>query len=146
MFKKNVYERFHNKVDKTGPCWNWTARKDKDGYGEFQYEGKKERAHRVSFILHIGDLAPGEFVLHSCDNPACVKPAHLRVGTVLDNKRDSIERDRHPAKERHGMTKLTIEQVTAIKQDSRKQIEIAQAFGIGQSHVSRIKRGESWTT
>lgn len=88
-------ERFWGYVDKTdiNGCWNWTGRKDKDGYGAIKYRRRSWRVHRMSYFLHT-NIEPTLYILHSCDNPACVNPAHLREGTAQDNARDREERNR----------------------------------------------------
>lgn len=94
-------ERFWSKVEKTDGCWLWTAYLDERGYGTFGYKGKVHYAHRVSYELTKGPIPIGLHILHSCDNPACVNPAHLRTGTHTDNMRDKVERGRdHNAKKK----------------------------------------------
>jgi hypothetical protein len=82
--------RFWNKVTKTKKCWIWNAA-NKDGYGRF---GRKY-AHRISFEWHIGKIPEGLFVCHHCDNPSCVNPEHLFVGSNLDNVLDMISKGRN---------------------------------------------------
>ena len=94
-------DRFFQKVNKTGFCWEWLAGKDKDGYGKIKIRGKTLQAHRVSWGIHNGPIPEGIGVLHRCDNPSCVNPLHLFLGTTLDNMRD---RD---AKGRNGYSKRT---------------------------------------
>jgi hypothetical protein len=89
-------ERFWSKVSKSDGCWLWIAYRDEKGYGAFGFKGKVQRAHRVAYELALGPIAPGMHVLHSCDNPSCVNPSHLRLGTHADNMRDRIERGRNP--------------------------------------------------
>lgn len=74
-------------------CWPWTGYTHKSGYGELRYEGVHTKAHRVAYRLIFGD-AGSAHVLHSCDNPACCRPSHLRAGTAADNSRDCVERGR----------------------------------------------------
>lgn len=144
--KRNVVERFLEKVEKTNSCWNWKARKDQDGYGEFQFNNQKQRAHRVAFLLFKEKLLPSQLLRHTCDNPSCVNPDHLLPGTSKENKLDSISRLRHARTITHGMTKLSQEQIDTIRQDPRRQVDIAADYSISQSHVSRIKRRENWAT
>lgn len=88
-------ERFWSKVDKTGECWTWTAALDGHGYGMFSLAGRDYRAQRVSLQWSIGRvLERWEFACHRCDNPPCVRPAHLFVGTALDNMRDMAAKGR----------------------------------------------------
>ena len=96
---KSVRERFWSKVDRSGgpdACWPWMAARNEHGYGVMRIEGRNVRAHRVSLTLAAGKSDPGPSVkvLHSCDNPPCCNPAHLRYGTQGDNIRDAIERGR----------------------------------------------------
>ena len=85
--------RFWNKVDKSGACWEWTASKDKDGYGLFHFNRKQVRAHRFAFGLD--NIPKGMAVCHTCDNPGCVNPDHLFLGTNLDNTQDMISKGRN---------------------------------------------------
>lgn len=91
--------RFWGKVDRKSDseCWLWTAAKRKDGYGAFTLGGKKLSAHRVSYALTKGRgrVPAAKLVRHKCDNPPCVNPAHLTLGTPKQNTRDSIRRGRH---------------------------------------------------
>lgn len=99
-------ERFWAKVDKhgpvcaseLGPCWMWTAATTvTGGYGSISVGGKQVRAHRVSFQLSVGPIPPGQWVLHRCDNPPCIRPEHLFLGTDRDNQRDRAAKGRHLA-------------------------------------------------
>ena len=91
-----VMSRFSSKysVDGRTGCWNWTASVRDNGYGQMQTHKKVERAHRVSWEIHRGEIPDGMFVLHRCDNRLCVNPDHLYLGTHADNMRDITERGR----------------------------------------------------
>ena len=88
-------ERFWSKVKKTPECWLWTAYRDNKGYGEFGLDRKVHKAHRVAYLLTYGAIPEGAHILHSCDNPQCVNPKHLRAGTRKDNMQDKVQRGRH---------------------------------------------------
>ncbi len=86
--------KFESKIDKRGDCWIWTGALFVSGYGKIQRGGKRLRAHRVSYELFVGEIPDGLHVLHDCDNPPCVKPAHLFLGTHLDNMMDMERKGR----------------------------------------------------
>lgn len=92
--KTDPIKRFWSKVNKTDDCWLWTCSIDRDGYGLFGLDGKQWRAHR--FAKHITDGLDNSLpvVMHTCDNPRCVNPAHLVNGTVADNNADKTSKGR----------------------------------------------------
>lgn len=99
---KALSNRLWAYVDKTpgqgpkGKCWEVRLSiRDKDGYGCFNYKGKRKRAHRLAFEDQIGEIPAGFQVLHKCDNPPCVRGSHLYSGTTTDNQRDAVKRKRH---------------------------------------------------
>ena len=120
-------------------CWEWTAAKHLNGYGKVGSKGRTFLAHRLSYELHIGPIPAGKLVCHHCDNRACINPEHLFLGTHRDNTADMT------AKGRHGMAKLSAEDVRAIRAARGiTQIELAKRYGVGQAQISVIRRGERW--
>ena len=136
MKRKTVRERFDSFWMERGSCWMWTGVCLKGGYGSFRNENNdKEQAHRWSARVLGKLLIAGKCVCHHCDNPGCVRPEHLFVGTQQDNMRD---RDR---KGRQGAVKIPMAVVDAIRADTRLQRTIAEQYGVAQSYVSRLKSG-----
>lgn len=91
---KAIEDRFWAKVDRGGECWLWTAGRDSSGYGSLRTGHTKVSAHRLSWQLHHGQIPPGQNVLHRCDNPRCVRPDHLFLGTQADNVADMVAKGR----------------------------------------------------
>lgn len=134
-------ERFWEKVDKSGDCWLWTGCVNSYGYGRINIKKKIIKAHRVSWGLLFGPIPKGLCILHKCDNPPCVNPDHLFLGTLSDNTKDMI------AKGRGGNVKLFPNQVREI-QRRFKAGEIgtilAKEFGVNQGAISKIITGRTW--
>lgn len=99
---KVALERFFSQFDKKGvnDCWEWKGHKDKDGYGKFAYRKKGNRkffrSHRISAAYYLGDVLDDSVVMHMCDNPSCVNPNHLKIGTHLENEQDKDRKNRRP--------------------------------------------------
>ena len=112
-----ILERFESKFAKSDGCWRWIAYKNNDGYGKFMIDGRSQSAHRVAYQLYVGGIPPGMCVCHRCDNPCCVNPAHLFLGTISDNMRDCDNKGRRIGKgggvsgEKHWNAKLTEAQI-----------------------------------
>ena len=143
-------ERFWKKVDRREPnqCWEWKGLKHIFGYGEIKISNQKRRAHRVSYQLHHGPIPEGLHVLHSCDNPSCVNPAHLHLGTQADNMREKMERGRCSSGETHGQSKLTSDQVHQIRSSYAAggvtQRQLSEVFGVDQTLISQIINKKIW--
>ena len=148
-------DRFWSKVNKNGRiireelgnCWEWTASKNPKGYGKFKPDWKKtwENAHRVAYRLENGVIPEGLVVRHKCDNPPCVNPNHLEIGTKKDNTRDMMERGRNkyiapPPRpgEENPMAKLTNQQVEEIAKrvwEGEKRKDLAITYGVSRQTV-----------
>lgn len=141
-------QRFFAQAVKGDGCWSWSASKDKDGYGIFLGEvlgAVYKRAHRYSWAFHNQAVIPsGMVVCHSCDNPQCCNPAHLKLGSHGDNQRDRRAKGRH-GEFRNPAAKVTPETVRAIRAATGFQRDIAKLYGVTQTTVSDIKRRKSWT-
>jgi hypothetical protein len=97
IIREEILERLISKCRKEDfGCWMWTASKNHCGYGNFNLAGET-LAHRVSWLLHVGEIPEGLCVLHKCDVPACINPDHLFVGTHTENMADCISKDRFPS-------------------------------------------------
>lgn len=133
-------------------CWNCTShRLDSNGYPQAMREGKRELIHRLFYRQYIGEIPQGLCVLHRCDNPRCINPDHLFVGTHKDNTMDSARKGRHKAPllrgEEHGGSKLTEEAARSIVRLSRQgvyQRDMARMFGVSPSTISMIVIGKTW--
>lgn len=146
MGKPNGQKEFFNKVEKTEGCWKWKGRKHPTGYGVFDFLGSAWLAHRVSWLFHAGSIEQEKDILHSCDNPECVNPAHLRVGTHAENMRDKLERGRQKRGTQCSNAKLTDDQVAIIKAAGRAvpRLVMAQEFGVNRQAISNILCGRKW--
>lgn len=143
--QENRLVRFLRESAGVSGCWVWPLWKDKEGYGRAKdADGKTVIAPREAYRLGVGPIPSGLFVLHRCDNPPCVRPSHLFVGTQKDNAQDAIKKGRFVRGSRNGGSKITEAQAVAIRVDRRTQMEIAAAYGISQSNVSLIKLGKHW--
>jgi hypothetical protein len=151
----NDAERFWAKVDKSGECWEWTAGLNKDGYGLFRLNGKTVSSHRYSYILHhpltIDLWEHREIcVCHKCDNPKCVNPEHLFLGSMLDNSKDMLSKGRgnQPKGEKNHGAILTETQVREIRTRYANggiwQYKLAEEYGICKMSIARIIRRETW--
>lgn len=139
-------QRFWSKVDKSGDCWLWKGSRFWSGYGAFELNGKVQRAHRVAWELTFGSIPDELQVLHYCDNPPCVNPEHLWLGTKADNSADMAKKDRVAYGEAQGSSKLKATEVVRIRKlaGSMAQRPLARLFGVNQSQVCRIIQREQW--
>lgn len=141
--------RFWRHVDKTSDCWIWTASVSTDGYGRFAVTPTVvPLAHRYAWTLANGPIPTGMVVMHSCDNPPCVRLDHLRLGTQADNLADMCAKGRQRSGSLPGEANpgahLTAIQVAAIRLDTRPQRAVARAYGVGKSSIARIRQGRTW--
>jgi len=141
------FEQSFSPKPSTG-CYIWEEGKDKDGYGLFYANGKTYKAHRVSYFLVHGDPT-GLCVCHSCDNPSCVNPDHLFLGTVNDNNQDRHKKGKSRNKptpgESHNMAKLTNEDVLYIRASvDALQKDLASRYKVSVPTISNIQNNKTW--
>jgi hypothetical protein len=145
--------RFWRGVEKKGPddCWLYTRGAKRGVYGLFQPGGKDTPhvgAHRFSCELVHGPIPKGMVVMHSCDTPKCVNPAHLSVGTYKDNSQDMISKGRHarvaPLGKDNGKSILTEEMVIEIKTSKARHIDLARKFNVSSRAVRDVRSGRTW--
>ena len=99
----SLQERFDAKwLLASNGCWEWVGCIGVWGYGQISFMGKSKSAHRISWELYKGEIPKGKLILHKCDNPACVNPSHLFIGTWGDNMKDMVAKDRQANKFRRG--------------------------------------------
>lgn len=147
-----IQERFDDFVrkERTG-CWVWTGWLTPDGYGKFNLRGKKTAAHRFSYARAHGSIPAGKVVRHRCDNPACVNPAHLQLGSQTENVRDAImrRRNRGAAGVRNRHAKLAPRDVSIIRTDYRAGVDratLAARFGVSTVQIRNIVTGRAWAS
>ena len=134
-------------VIKTDHCWFWKGSVRPDGYGSSGIRGVTQTAHRTAWILMRGPIAAGLVVCHTCDNRRCVNPAHLYIGTVMQNVRDAWNRDRYPARTgtRNGHAKLTEGDVLMMRADREtSHAEYARRFAITREAIRYARIGRTW--
>jgi hypothetical protein len=144
-------ELFWSKVDKNSEfcgCWDWIGRRSKKGYGEIDLiQYSHPYTHRVSWCLHFGDIPDGMCVLHECDNPSCVNPDHLFLGTNQDNVDDKCRKGRHKVGMDTRSSKLTNEEVLEIRKlhnDHIRISDISRMYGRSYNTIRRITIGVTW--
>ena len=143
--KKPVAERFWAKVNKTAGCWLWLAGGVR--YGMFGIDRENKQAHRVAYELTYGPIPSGMYVCHRCDNPRCVRPDHLFLGTQADNLADAASKGRmfKPRNELSGMAKFSDSEIRRMRALYAKglftQVALAERFGLSRSHAQAVLRG-----
>lgn len=164
--RANRPEEMWDRVDTSDPdaCWEWKGQRSSRGYGYWRINGHQVATHRLAYQLEIGPIPEGFYVCHHCDNPPCINPRHLFAGTAKDNFEDSVAKGRMPRHygddngsrkhpetravgERHGMAKLTVEDVRAILErlaKGERLLPLANEYGVSISTISNIKTGKRW--
>lgn len=126
---------YHEPDPLTG-CWNWTHAVDKEGYGFVKLNNRMERAHRVSYQMHVGNIDPGNVVMHKCDNPSCINPEHLKQGTHKENSQDASRKGRLTS------WKLTTDEKLEILYFDNKysSVYLSRIYNVTPSAIERLRR------
>jgi len=146
MISDKDLQRFWKYVSKTDGCWLWTAALNTYGYGCFWWNKKQHQSHRVSWYIKHG-VDSNKLLLHSCDNPACVNPEHLREGTQADNMKDKVKRRRQALGEKNGNCRLTEKDVLDILSRHKAGDSIrglGREYGVSKTAISHILKGVNW--
>lgn len=126
-------------------CWLWSGALQTQGYGCAWANGVTVRAHRLSYETFVGPIPDGQLVLHDCDVRRCVNPDHLFCGDNKANSDDAVAKNRQARGSRQGLSKLTPEQVTSIRRDSRSGPAIARDYGVSKRTIQAVKNRETWS-
>lgn len=140
-------QRLDHYTDKSGgpdACWPWMGARNKKGYGFLNWMGKMRLVSRLVWEQANGPIPAGMKVCHKCDNPPCRNESHLFLGTNADNLADMASKGRAARGEAHSQSRLTEEQVIAIRAASGTLSAIAARFGVGKTTVAEILRRETW--
>lgn len=134
----------YSKANEETGCIEWTGHKTDLGYGVIGVNKKVGGAYRIAYELKNGPIPDGLDVLHKCDNPSCINPDHLFLGTQEDNVADMVSKKRQAKGEQKWTAKLTADQIPLIRRDPRRLKEIAADYGVLPGAISCVKRRVCW--
>ena len=146
-------QRFWRKVAKGQPneCWEWLGGKRPNGYGHIQEGGRNSSdisTHRVSYRLRYGQIPKGLVVMHKCDNPSCVNPEHLMLGTYQANTADMIKKGRKvtvaPLGTENGKAILDEAKVRFIRNSTDSHAAVARQLGVSSGAIRGVRIGRTW--
>ena len=139
--------RWHGWTETPSGCWEWNSGTNLHGYGRIGMGHKVWLAHRLAYTTWVGPIPAGLVVRHACDNPPCINPAHLLTGTQRDNARDALARHRTARGERHGATKLTWDEVRAIRARHAAGVprkQLAADYSVSLDSIHKIIQNRNW--
>lgn len=135
-------DSFWRRVAVAGPddCWPWTGAKTRGGYGSCKFGGKAVSTHRIAYTLTHGGIEAGLDILHSCDNPPCCNPMHLRAGTHAENMAEAKAKGRSAFGSRNANARLTAEQIDSIREDRRNHVAVARDYGVTAQYIGQLRK------
>ena len=145
--RPNTIDDFWKFIEFFDDCWLWTGTVSRAGYGRFFLGGKDNKAHRISYVIHHGEIPEGQFVCHHCDNPLCVNPDHLFLGVPADNSADVVSKRRQAYGEKHWNSKLSSQQVCQLRKQHDANIsktELAHMYDVSYQTIHRIISKKNW--
>lgn len=146
--QEKLLARFKTKIAFGRPngCDEWIAAKNEEGYGRFLMNGINRRAHNVAWELACGPIPEGMMVCHRCDNPSCVNPHHLFLGSNSDNMRDMLAKGRsgHLKGEVHPKAKLQPADIARIRSSLLTNTELAREYNVTRKAIAFIREGVNW--
>jgi hypothetical protein len=155
-------KRFTTKYSTVGDCWEYCGHRDPQGYGTFKFNYRTWRASRVAYFIHYGIDPAEQEVCHHCDNPPCVNPAHLFLGTRLDNARDAVRKGRTPTGKRNGrythpetiargervntaqLTEADVRNILVALEGGAGLMELGRKYGVCKQAIYCIREGRTW--
>lgn len=145
---ERVRLRFLDRVARSAfGCWRWCGTIDRKGYGVFSFGGRAQqsffRAHRLAFAWEYGVLPDDMVVMHACDNPLCVRPDHLRLGTQLDNVRDMDAKNRRRSMPRRKLSDEQVAEIRALRGKHTLRV-LAERFKVSRHQIWMIHAGRCW--
>lgn len=148
QYKNEIKNRLLSKknIDVNG-CWIWFGCVNENDYGVIRAKRKNYLAHRLSFEIFNNCNPEGKFVCHSCDQPLCINPNHLFLGTQTDNMLDAKQKKRMKSGEKHYISKLSykeVEEIRVLLNNKFSQFRIAELYGVSESNISYISSGKTW--
>lgn len=141
-------ERFFRYVKKGEECWEWIGGKDPNGYGRMNVEGRPTLVHRISYRIHRGSIPDGMVICHKCDNPSCVNPDHLFVGSQADNIADMHNKGRTRKRglkgESHANSKLTEDAVRSIRVSAESATALSRKYNVSRAVIHDVRERKTW--
>ena len=147
---KSVRERLekHSQINEATDCIEWRGSKSPEGYGYIKVNGRTRYVHRTAYEIHKGAIPKHCVVMHQCDNPRCINPDHLVVGSVADNIADKVAKARQAKGERNGRAKLRARQVAAIRRfhlaGRLTKSQLARKYSVDRACIDRIVSKRTW--